>query len=291
MRAPASSELISAFISDMAGSYSGKTVSSYVHGIRAWHILHGKSWSLDENQIDAMLQAAKNLTPSSLKRKKQPPYTVAFMASILRKLDPNDPLDAAVGSCLTTAFYSMARAGEFTVRNLSSFDSSVHIKRSDIRQETDHNGLVTTIFCLPGTKTSQTGEDVFWARQEGPTDPHTALSNHFRVNNPHFDIALFSYKFGDTHHPLTKTKFIACLTRATKDAGLDPLQGHAIRIGATLEYLLQNVPFDVVKTMGCWASDAFQIYLRDHAQILAPYLQATPAIQDKFLHHTMPCIQ
>jgi hypothetical protein len=161
----------------------------------------------------------------------------------------------------------------------------------DIRQETDRNGLVTTVFHLPHTKTSQTREDVFWARPEGPTDPHTALSNHFRVNNPHFDIALFSYKFGDLHCPLTKTKFIACLTHTTKDTGLDPLQGHAIRIGAMLEYLLQNVPFHVVKTMGHWASDAFQIYLQDHAQIITPYLQATPTIQDKFLCHTMPRIQ
>lgn len=74
-------------------------------------------------------------------------------------------------------------------------------------------------------------------------------------------------------------------------AGLDPLQGHAIRIGATLEYLLRNVPFDVVKTMGRWASDAFQLYLRNHAQILAPYLQATPILQDEFLRLTMPQVR
>jgi hypothetical protein len=65
--APASSELISAFISDLARSYSGKTIASYIHGMRAWHILHGKSWSLDNNKIDAMLKAAKNLTLSSSK--------------------------------------------------------------------------------------------------------------------------------------------------------------------------------------------------------------------------------
>lgn len=291
LRAPAPSEIISAFISDMAGSYSGKTISSYIHGVRAWHILHGRSWSLDDNQIDTLLKAAKNLTPSSSKRKKRPPYTIAFITSILQKLNPDDPLDAAVGSCLTTAFYSVARAGEFTIQNLSSFDPSLHVKRSDIRQEADRNGLATTVFHLPRTKTSQTGEDVFWARQEGPTDPDAALSNHFRINNPHSNIALFSYKFGNSHRPLTKTKFIGRLARAARDAGLDPLQGHAIRIGTTLEYLLRNVPFDVVKTMGHWASDAFQIYLRNHAQILAPYLQATPALQDEFLRLTMPRIR
>jgi len=289
-RAPTSSELISAFISDLAGSYSGKTIASYIHGMRAWHILHGKSWSLDNNKIDAMLKAAKNLTPSSSKQKKQPPYTIDFMTSILQKLNPNNPLDAAVRSCLTTAFYSIARAREFMVKNLSSFDPAVHVKRSDIRHETDRNGLATTVFHLPRTKTSQTGEDVFWAKQGGPTDPDEALSNHLRVNDPHLGIALFSYRFGTAHRPLTKSKFIGRLARAVKDASLDPLQGHAIRIGATLEYLLWNVPFDVVKTMGRWASDAFQVYLRNHAQILAPYLQANPILQDEFLCLTMPWV-
>jgi integrase len=290
-RAPASSELIAAFISDLAGSYSGKTIASYVHGVRAWHILHGKSWSLDDDRIDTMLKAAKNLTPSSSKRKKRPPYTIDFITSILQKLDSEDPLDAAVRSCLTTAFYSIARAGEFTVKNLSSFDPSLHVKRSDIHHETDRNGRATTVFHLPRTKTSQAGEDVFWAKQNGPTDPSAALLNHLRINDPLPEIALFSYKFGSTHRPLTKTKFIGRLARAAKDAGLDPLQGHAIRIGATLEYLLRNVPFDVVKTMGRWASDAFQLYLRNHAQILAPYLQATPVLQDEFLRITMPQVR
>ncbi|KIK35028.1 hypothetical protein CY34DRAFT_96866, partial [Suillus luteus UH-Slu-Lm8-n1] len=76
-----------------------------------------------------------------------------------------------------------------------------------------------------------------------------ALSNHLNINNPHFDIVLFSYKFGKAHYPLTKTKFIARLAHTAKDTSLNPLQGHTIRIGATLEYLLQNISFEVIKTM------------------------------------------
>ncbi|KAJ7223915.1 hypothetical protein C8J57DRAFT_955046, partial [Mycena rebaudengoi] len=56
------------------------------------------------------------------------------------------------------------------------------------------------------------------------------------------------------------------------------IQGHGIRIGASLLYLLRGVPFDVVKTLGRWASDAFLLYLRKHAQIMAPYIQANPGI-------------
>jgi hypothetical protein len=32
----------------MVGHYSGKTVSNYVNGVRAWHIVHGAEWSLND---------------------------------------------------------------------------------------------------------------------------------------------------------------------------------------------------------------------------------------------------
>ncbi|KIK77110.1 hypothetical protein PAXRUDRAFT_167783 [Paxillus rubicundulus Ve08.2h10] len=41
---------------------------------------------------------------------------------------------------------------------------------------------------------------------------------------------------------------------------------------------------------GCWASDAFLMYLRRHAQILAPFIQAQPLIHEAFLHYMMPPI-
>ena len=80
------------------------------------------------------------------------------------------------------------------------------------------------------------------------------------------------------------------MTAATK-ANLEPLQGHGIHIGSTLEYLLRGVPFEVIKVKGRWASDAFLIYLTKHAQILAPYMQAQPELQAEFVRLTMPHIQ
>ncbi|KAG2128385.1 hypothetical protein BD769DRAFT_1338273, partial [Suillus cothurnatus] len=54
------------------------------------------------------------------------------------------------------------------------------------------------------------------------------------------------------------------------------LKGYSLHIGGTLEYLLRGRPFDVIKSMGCWSSEAFTIYLHNHALILAPYIQASP---------------
>ncbi|KIK98422.1 hypothetical protein PAXRUDRAFT_134233, partial [Paxillus rubicundulus Ve08.2h10] len=63
------------------------------------------------------------------------------------------------------------------------------------------------------------------------------------------------------------------------------------RIGSTLEYLLRNVPFDVIKVKGRWASNAFLIYLRRHAQILTPYMQAQPSLHESFLRLTLPPVR
>lgn len=291
-RAPASRILISSFITEMAGHYSGKTVSNYVHGVRAWHILHGVPWSLGgDMEIDTLFKAAISLTPSSSKKPKRDPYTISLITAIRENLNLSSPLDAAVFACLTTTFFTCARVGEFTVPRLDAFNPTLHIKPSDISKTHDRQGLEMTNFHIPRTKMSVEGEDVFWARQLGPVDPQEALSNHIRVNEPSQDGALFAYRHKNSLRPLTKTCFLKKLAIATKAAGHRPVQGHGIRVGGTLEYLLRNVPFDVVKVKGRWASDAFLAYLRRHAQVLAPYMQATPELHEEFLRYTLPPVR
>jgi hypothetical protein len=154
--------------------------------------------------------------------------------------------------------------------------------------ERDRNNLEMRVFHLPRTKTSRNGEDVSFAKQAGLSDPEAAFLHHLQINKPPPNGALFAYRHKNSYRPLTKQKFLTRLAQAAKAAGKDPLQGHGIRIGSTLEYLLRNIPFEVVKTKGRWASDAFHLYLRKHAQIMAPYMQATPALHEEFIRVSMP---
>ena len=93
-------------------------------------------------------------------------------------------------------------------------------------------------------------------------DPDTALAHHLEVNNPPREGHLFAYHHKNGHRPLTKSRFLAKLAKVARAAGLEPLQGHGIRIGSTLKYLLRGVPFDVMKVKGRWSSDAFTLYLQ-----------------------------
>ncbi|KAF8802837.1 hypothetical protein BYT27DRAFT_7053825, partial [Phlegmacium glaucopus] len=87
--------------------------------------------------------------------------------------------------------------------------------------------------------------------------------------------------------PLTRVEFLKHINTVAAELGIGSLKGHGIHIGATLEYLLRGVPFDVVKSIGRWSSEAFLIYLRQHVVILAPYIQGTP-VMDAFTCYTMP---
>jgi len=287
-RAPLSPVLAAAFVSAIAGTYSGSAIRNYFYGVHAWHILHGVRWQMNEPEMEALLRAAEKAAPPASKRKKRTPYTPAFIIAIRGALDLSKPFEAAIFACLTTTFYSAARLGEFTIPKLDAFSTGKHVKPSDVKEETDRNGLRSTVFRLPQTKTTIHGEDVSWSAQTGLTDPEAALKNHLTINAPPPDGPLFAYRHKKGHRPLTKPAFIKALASAARTAGLEPRQGHGIRIGSTLEYLLRGTPFDVMKAKGRWASDAFQIYLTKHAQILAPYMQAIPELHTEFTRITMP---
>ena len=78
---------------------------------------------------------------------------------------------------------------------------------------------------------------------------------------------------------------------ATCAVGLETLQGHGIRIGSTLKYLLQGVPFNMMKAKGQGAGNTFQLYLWKHAIVITPYIQAEPADHEVVIHYAMPPVQ
>lgn len=287
-RCPADTLTLLTFVASCAGAYAGKTLANYVFGIRAWHILHGQTWRIEQGELKSALDGAANEAPSGSKLSKREPLVITSIIKIRTHLNLESPLDAAVFACLTSSFYSLARLGELTVKSIKAFTPSQHVKRGDVQLDgEDRHGLRVSKIRIPCTKTSITGEDIYWAEQSDASDPKAALINHFAINDPSPDHHIFAWKHPNGIRPLTRGAFLKRIGIIAKQGGCPELKGHSIRIGGTLEYLLRGIPFDVVKSMGRWSSEAFTIYLRDHAMIMAPYLQDTPIIEP-FTRYTMP---
>ena len=283
---------MSAFVTHMATSYSGKTISNYLNGVRAWHVIHSVPWAMEKVEMDTILRAAEKLTPDNSKRKKCRPYTPEFIVQIGWQLNRKIPLDTAVFACLTACFYASARLGEFTTCTLSSFNANTHITPQNLSYDQDRHSFKVTVLHLPFTKTAGAeGEDIYWASQEGESDPTVALQNHLWINQPSENSHLFAYQVKHARRPLTKAKFLQRMGAAARAASLEPLQGRGIQIGLTLEYLLRGFPFDVMKTKGRWAGNSFPHYLRKHTVIIAPYIQAAPAVREALICYAMPPVR
>ena len=160
-RGPASPILVIAFISSCAESYIGSTLASYIFTIQAWHILHGLSWSVDDLQVKAALAGTTTFALLASRHPKRAPVTVGLMEHICSKLDPSNPLDTTVASCLSTTFYLIACTREFTVPTLIVFNPTQHVKPSNISVRRDHNDLEATVFYFPKTKCATEGKMYF----------------------------------------------------------------------------------------------------------------------------------
>ncbi|KAF8624454.1 hypothetical protein AX15_005866 [Amanita polypyramis BW_CC] len=291
-RAPASRELLEVFASALAGVYSPSTISNYLAGIRAWHIIHGLDLNAHKPTMDALLKAAIIMSPPDAKRAKRPPLRLDKITSIKSLLDLDKPLDSAVFACLTTTFWGTARLGEFTLPDKIHFDLAIHIARDAVSQVTDREGNTAWVFRVPRTKTEITGEDIYWAPQpSSAADPLQALQNHFHVNNPLPNGHLFAYRHGSAYHPLRKKKFLTHINGLLSRAKQEMVQGHSIRIGSTLEYLLRGLSFEALKVKGRWSSDAYTKYLRAHAEIMAPFIQENANLREELVQRTIPPIR
>jgi hypothetical protein len=143
---PINQTLLLEFISSCAGSYSGSSLANYTAGLKAWHLLHGRTWPLAPLELKAVIDGANTLALQSSKQLKRRPFTPNFIEKIQDQLDLNSPWDTAVFMCLTTTFYSVARLGEFTVKAISDFNPRKHITKAGVSESEDCNGLPVTKF-------------------------------------------------------------------------------------------------------------------------------------------------
>lgn len=291
-RCPISITLLLSFLSGCAGTYSGSAISNYAAGLRAWHLLHGHPWKISSDELKSILEGASRLAPPSSKRPKRDPFEVHTLLRFLTYLDISEHRDAAIYACIVTAFYCVARLGEFTVPAITKFDPTKHITRANVSHLRDPNGIHIIKFRLPSTKCAPEGEDTHCTPLNCLSDPLRALNNHLALNPAPPNAHLFTWKHPESGlRPLSRTEVTKRIANIAATHNMPNLKGHSLRIGGTLHYLLRGTPFDVVKSMGRWAGDSFTLYLRQHAVILAPYLTDRPDILDRVTRYTMPPVR
>lgn len=128
-RMPASYALLCAFIGNYKGTTSGKTIKSWLSGIRAWHLINHAPWYGDDKWVQ-MARISANKEGSRHKRPLRAPVSIEHLLALRRALVLSNPFHAAIWAVALITFFGCRRLGETTVASASSFDPAFHVLRS-----------------------------------------------------------------------------------------------------------------------------------------------------------------
>ena len=78
-RAPIDPIILTSFVASLTSIYGGDSIRNFVYSIRAWHIIHGVPWKVDNNTLQALFTAGRRLAPPDAKKEETKPWTTSYV--------------------------------------------------------------------------------------------------------------------------------------------------------------------------------------------------------------------
>jgi hypothetical protein len=268
---PASYALLCAFIGEHKGTVSGKTIKSWLSGIRAFHLVNRGEWFGDDTWV-RMARISANKEGYRHKRPLRAPISIEHLMALRRAIHLSNTFHAAIWAAALTTFFGCRRLGETTLSASSAFNDKHHVLRSThVTFRTLRDGTRSASFRIPWTKTTrEEGASIILTGRNDQLCPCDALTNHFRTNhNIPPSASLFAYQTADNEwEHMTKHRLMSFCVDIWSKAALTHVLGHSFRIGGAVELLLAGVPPEIVAATGGWTSLAFLLYWRRMEEIL-----------------------
>ncbi|XP_068738045.1 uncharacterized protein [Montipora capricornis] len=245
------------FASFLADNLNHSSIKVYLSAVRSLHIDHGLPDPLVNClRLQRLLRGIKRVQgPVSPRRL---PITVDHLKVIQCSLDLSTRDHVMLWAACCLAFFGFLRAGEFTVN--SAFDPHTHMTVSDLQADSLVNPscFKVRIKCSK-TDPFRAGCDIYLGRGSGSVCPITALGTYLSLRGS-APGPLFLFSDG---RPLTRQQLSSFLQSTLHGAGYSgAYSGHSFRIGAATTAAARGVPDHLIKTLGRWSSEAYQIYIR-----------------------------
>ena len=231
----------------------------YLSAIRALHVSEGfPDPFLNLPRIPLVIKGLRR-TKSGDKRPEKLPISSFVLQTLKLQLDLEKFDDVMFWAACCTAFFGFLRAAEFTVPN-SGFCSNLHLSVSDVSVDKTPVPNMAIVH-LARSKTDQYGKgcSVILARSDSALCPVTALMTYLRLRGM-TPGPLFIYSDGA---PLSKCRLNKRLQHVLSAAGW---QGrftlHSFRVGAASTAASLGFPDHLIKALGRWSSEAYQVYIK-----------------------------
>ncbi|KAE8217328.1 hypothetical protein CF319_g8559 [Tilletia indica] len=288
-REPADPHLVEHWVASRAGTLSGGYLKDWISALKAYHSVNNLPWLPNDERLSLLRRGVSNLQPDP--RPPRDPMTVEWLEKVIQVVDKTNPKEVATAAAAAVGFWGLMRLGEM-VSSKTSVKTNSGITRARTSPSLAFGGLETYTLRLPRTKTQPTGDTVVIVTQKR-CNPIELLRLHLESSPslPDTDTVtpLFAYRAKNKMEAMTRPRFLSTIETMAARAGVSRLHGHSMRIGGCTTLLTNGVPPDRVRLHGRWSTDAFKLYIRNHAAVMAPYLAINQVASDR-LHHFLPTI-
>jgi hypothetical protein len=252
---------------------SPKTASKYVSQVQGWHRRHyGVSigGSIDKHRLRELIKGLRNQLGDGPKRVRYGVRTQDLRKGMDSVFKRGSRDDLAWCAAMQTAFCGLMRGGEFALQTGEAFDAAKHLSRADLTFFRDEKGVLHAVVMMRPLKSERARSKsvpIILAEGGSILDPVRALwdmvasdpvSEEERESTP-----LFRHGRGK-RLAFTVAQVRDAVKRVMRAAGQDPSRfgAHSLRIGGATAALAADVSPSLIRLMGRWASDIYEIYTR-----------------------------
>ena len=262
---PTSKQVLALFVAHLyQEGLCSSTVKSYLSAVRHSQIALG----LGDPQVANMPQLAyvtRGLWKLTVKGDRN--QRLPFTPHILRQLHavwecyPNWYDATMLWAACCMCFFGFLRSGEIVVPSDSDYDPTVHLSLGDVRVDNTSSPSYLEIY-IKASKTDPfwQGVRVYLGKSNTDICPVASVLAYMVVRGPRQG-PFFVFADG---HGLTRDRLVTALRSALHSAGIPEhnYAGHSFRVGAATTAAQNGVPESIIKTMGCWESAAYMLYIR-----------------------------
>ena len=254
------------FATFLAGSIQHTSIKVYLSAVRSLHIEEGfPDPLLNCLRLQRVVRGIKRSQGSSLAQRL--PITDSILMVVFKALDLSIPDHCMFWAACNLAFFGFLRSAEFTVPNLASFSTTIHLNLQDVAVDSDSNPSCLRVR-IKASKTDpfRKGCFIHIGRGNYPLCALQAVMAYLTVRG-NGGGPLFLFQDG---RPLSRATLTSWIRQILASAGIpDNFSSHSFRIGAATVAARNGIPDHLIQALGRWSSNAYQLYIRTPSEALA----------------------
>lgn len=250
------------YVAFLARSASYGSVKNYLKGLQRF--LLDRGWSGHFSSFRGVQQALAGLRRRALGVQRKLPITPFVLLRVLTVLDTASDAEVMAFTAMLVAFGAFLRKANVCAASRSLSHVQRSLLRGDVVLDLRQYCLHVTLRFMKNAQFAGSEHRVVVSGCRGhPLDPVAWWVVFTRRVPAPAGAAAFGVMRGGAYVPLVHSEFVSWVKRLVARAGLDAsgFSGHSFRRGAASYSFLVGLPELLIKELGAWRSQVYQVYM------------------------------